>query len=127
MGPRTTRREFLAAVGTLAAGCGEGQKLRVFVYAGGHERTMREVFVPAFEAKTGVQVVLDPGWWDSIPKLKASPRGKPAFDLVVTDATQGYPAIREGLFQKLDMGRIPNRLNLAPAVLDTATVTLSAA
>jgi spermidine/putrescine-binding protein len=124
-----TRRQFLAAAaGALAAGCADrpppsggdfrGQKLRVFVYAGGHERTMREAFVPAFEAKTGATVVLDPGWWDSIAKLKASPKGKPAFDLVVTDATQGYPAIREGLFQKLDMGRIPNRLNLAPAVLD---------
>jgi spermidine/putrescine-binding protein len=127
---RLNRREFLAAAGgaALAAGCGErpaagggpfrGQKLRIFVYAGGHERTMREAFVPAFEARTGATAVLDPGWWDSVPKLKASPPGRPAFDLVVTDATQGYPALREGLFQKLDLDRIPNRANLAPAALD---------
>jgi putative spermidine/putrescine transport system substrate-binding protein len=125
-----TRRQFLSSttglVAGVAAGCGRGgntgpfagQKLRIFVYAGGHERTMREVFVPAFEAKTGAAVVLDPGWWDAIAKLKASPKGKPAFDLVVTDATQGYPALREGLFQKLDVKRIPNRANLTPAVLD---------
>jgi spermidine/putrescine-binding protein len=123
-----TRRQFLTAAGAaLAGGCTSpppatgpfrGQKLRVFVYAGGHERMMREAFVPAFEAQTGATVVLDAGWWDAIAKLKASPKGKPTFDLVVTDATQGYPALREGLFQKLDMERIPNRLHLAPAVLD---------
>jgi spermidine/putrescine-binding protein len=123
-----TRRQFLATGAALAAGCTgkppatggdfRGQKLRVFVYAGGHERLMREAFVPAFEARTGATAVLDAGWWDAIAKLKASPKGKPAFDLVVTDATQGYPALREGLFQKLDMERIPNRLNLTPSVLD---------
>ncbi|WP_020468884.1 ABC transporter substrate-binding protein [Zavarzinella formosa] len=48
-----------------------------------------------------------------------SPPGQPAFDLVLTDATQGYPAIREGLFQKIDMSRISNLANLSPSVLDT--------
>jgi len=125
-----TRRQFFhtAAVGLLAAGCGreknsgsgefQGQELRVFIYAGGLEKTMRSAFVPEFEQQTGATVVLDPGWWDSVPKLKASPPGQPAFDLVITDPTQGYPAIREGLFQKLDLTRIPNHKNLNPAVLD---------
>jgi spermidine/putrescine-binding protein len=130
------RRRFLRAAGSAglatALGCssaapgggvkgGEytGQALRVFVYAGAWEKTFREAFVPRFEAKTGATVVVDPGWWDSIPKLKASPPGQPAFDLVLTDATQGYPAIREGLFQTIDMSRIPNRANLSPSVLDT--------
>src|SRR5262249_40353593 len=67
---------------------------------------------------TGATAVLDPGWWDAIAKLKASPPGQPAFDLVITDATQGYPAIREGLFAQFDLANIPNHRNLAPAALD---------
>jgi len=130
-----TRRGFLGLAGAAglgtALGCSSGnsdgigsgefrgQKLRVFVYTGATEKMFRETFVPRFEAKTGATVVVDPGWWDSIPKLKASPPGQPAFDLVVTDATQGYPAIKEGLFQKLDLSRIPNTANLCPSVLDT--------
>jgi spermidine/putrescine-binding protein len=128
-----TRRRFLRQAATTAIGAGlvgcsrsrppgtgefHGQELRVFVYSGGLEKTMRNVFVPEVERQTGATVVLDPGWWDSIPKLKASPPGQPAFDLVVTDPTQGYPAIREGLFQKLELARIPNHKKLNPAVLD---------
>ncbi len=129
MPPRlTTRRQFLGAaagLGLSLAGCrssttggGEfrGQKLRIFVYAGGHERTMREAFVPEFEKETGATAVLDPGWWGSTAKLKLSPRGKPAFDLMVSDATEGYPAIREGLFQKIDFDRVPNVRNLSACV-----------
>jgi spermidine/putrescine-binding protein len=116
-----TRRHFLLAAGLAAAGCRRGrEQLRVFVYAGGHEKTMRETFVPRFEAETGAQAVLDPGWWDAIAKLKASPPGKPAYDLVITDATQGYPAIKEGLFAQLDLANIPSHANLAPSALDNA-------
>jgi spermidine/putrescine-binding protein len=122
--PAVTRRHFLAAAGALTAGlagCGSrtgGEKLRVFVYAGGHEKTMRETFVPVFERETGATAVLDAGWWDAIAKLKASPPGKPAFDLVITDATQGYPAIREGLFGQIDLDLVPSHKNLAAAALD---------
>jgi spermidine/putrescine-binding protein len=128
---RLTRRGFLGAaagLGCSLAGCGRntsekkgdfaGQTLRVFVYSGGLEKTIRSAFVSRLEEQTGATVVLDPGWWDSIPKLKASPPGQPCFDLVLTDATQGYPAIKEGLFQKIDMTHIPNREKVCPAVLD---------
>src|SRR5262245_12520154 len=126
------RRRFLqvaglTGAGALLGGCSKptsatgdfrGQDLRVFVYAGGHEATMRDVFVPQFEAATGATISLQPGWWDAIPKLKAAPADQPPFDLVITDATQGYPAARSGLFQQLDLGRIPNAQRLVPSVLD---------
>lgn len=99
-----------------------GQTLRVFVYSGAWEKGFNQYFVPKFEAATDAKVVVDPGWWDSIPKLKASPKGQPAFDLVLTDATQGYPAIREGLFQKIDMSKIPNKSNFAASALDNWVV-----
>ena len=99
-----------------------GQTLRVFVYSGAWEKGFRENFVPKFEEQTGAKVVVDPGWWDSIPKLKASPPGQPAFDLVLTDATQGYPAIKEGLFQKIDLSKIPNKSKFAASALDNWVV-----
>lgn len=117
----------LSAVGAAvsSAGCASklgsefgGQQLRIFVYAGGHEKTMREVFVPRFEAATGAAAVLDAGWWDAIPKLKASPPDRPPYDLLITDATQGFPAARDGRFRSLDLSRIPNHKNLAPSFLD---------
>ncbi len=127
---RPNRRQFLAAAGVTLAGCarpapqsresGEfaGQELRVFVYAGGHDAAMREAFVPRFEAATGATVSLQPGWWDAIPKLKAAPAGDPPFDLVVSDATQGYPAVKDGLFQTLDFDNIPNHKLMTPSALD---------
>lgn len=95
-----------------------GRTLRVFIYSGAWEKAFRASFVPRFQELTGATVIPDPGWWDSIPKLKASPPGQPAFDLVLTDATQGYPAIKEGMFQKIDMARIENRERVAAAALD---------
>lgn len=99
-----------------------GQTLRVFVYSGAWEHAFNEHFVPRFEERTGAKVLVDPGWWDSIPKLKASPPGQPAFDLVLTDATQGYPAIKEGMFQTIDFQKIPNVAKLAPSALNNWVV-----
>lgn len=119
----TTRRQFLLTGAAVAlAGCrrpaSSARQLRIFVYAGGHEATMRETFVDRFEEVTGAKAILDAGWWDAIPKLKASPPGQPAYDLVITDATQGYPAIKDGLFAQLNLANVPNHKNLAPSALD---------
>jgi spermidine/putrescine-binding protein len=127
-----TRRTFLrtSGVGALGAaalsGCGgttepgidfRGRSLTVFVFSG-LDRIFQEHFAAPFEANTGAKVILDAGWWDSIGKLKASPKGEPAYDLVLTDATQGYPAIRSGLFRQLNFETIPGHRSLAPVALD---------
>lgn len=128
-----TRRQFLAGASAsalaLATGCGRdtavsgtgeyrGQTLTVFVYSG-LDRIFQEHFVEPFEASTGAKVVLDVGWGDAIAKLKQSQdEGEPAFDLVLTDATQGYPAIKSGLFRQIDLSNVPNRKALAPISLD---------
>jgi len=83
---------------------------------------MREVFVPRFEQAAGAKLTLYAGWWDGMPKLKAARESDPPFDLMITDATQGYPAAREGLFATLDLTRIPNHKTLAPASCVTAGV-----
>ncbi|MGI9303883.1 MAG: ABC transporter substrate-binding protein [Gammaproteobacteria bacterium] len=135
-----TRRRFLKA--SSAAGIGaltasklgmfgadvqaaqdfKGERLRIFTYAGAWGDQFTNNFAPLFKQLTGADLIVELGWWDSIPKLKASPPDNPAFDLIMTDATQGYPAIREGLFQKVDMNAVPNAKLFAPEVMDNWVV-----
>jgi putative spermidine/putrescine transport system substrate-binding protein len=102
-----------------SASVGDSKALTMFVYSGLNEKAYRELFVPAFEAQSGATVTLDPGWWDMAPKLKVTPADQAAFDLVMTDPTQGFPAIRDGLFVKIDLERVPNAKRFAPSVLDS--------
>lgn len=96
----------------------KGETLRIFTYAGAWGDQFTKNFAPLFKKATGADIVVELGWWDSIPKLKASPAGNPAFDLIMTDATQGYPAIKEGLFQKVNMNNVPNAKKFAPEAVD---------
>ena len=132
---RLTRRDFIrrstaASAGVVAAsqlgiwGADvqaaqdfKGEKLRIFTYAGAWGDQFTKNFAPLFKELTGAELIVELGWWDSIPKLKASPPGNPAFDLIMTDATQGYPAIREGLFQKVNMDNVPNAGKFAREVM----------
>ncbi|HEX2913208.1 MAG TPA: extracellular solute-binding protein [Chloroflexia bacterium] len=97
-----------------------GRTLTVFVYSGLTEDTFRNVYGPAFEKATGAKLVLSPGWWDAAAKLQSSPDDQPPFDLVETDPTQGFPGIRQGLFQKLDTAKIPNAKSFAPQILNSS-------
>jgi putative spermidine/putrescine transport system substrate-binding protein len=132
---QTSRRHFLrtATTATLGStlgstlGCsppnasnknGAKDELRIFVYSGGHDETMRRVFVPIAEAMLNCTVTLFPGWWDGMAKLKTAPANDPPFDLMITDATQGYPAAREGLFATLDWDNIPNHKSLVSFALE---------
>lgn len=130
--PGFHRRDLLKAACGLAAGAAglggcskpaptagvlRGRSITVFVYSG-LDKMFQEHFADPFEQQTGAKVTIDAGWWDSVGKLKASPKGQPAYDLVLTDATQGYPAIKSGMFRQLDFDKIPNHKALAPQALD---------
>jgi len=104
---------------TPTATADQPREMTMFVYSGLTERAYRELFVPNFEAQSGVKATLDPGWWDMAPKLKVSPSDQTPFDLVMTDPTQGFPGIRDGLFTKVDLERIPNAKRFAPRILDS--------
>ena len=85
-----------------------GQTIKVLVYSGINENTWRKHFVPQFEAATGAKVVVDAAWTEGIAKLKTAPGNEAPFDILMTDPIQGYPAIDEGLFQKVNLGNVPN-------------------
>src|SRR4029077_13141659 len=123
-----SRRTFLASSAALAAGWVSGcqssasdaseKQLRMFSYAGPSEEAYRKSLVPSFEKATGTKIIISPGWWEAIPQVKSSPPDQPPYDLVMTDATQGYPAIREGLFQKIDFSEVPHSQSFAPRILN---------
>jgi spermidine/putrescine-binding protein len=85
-----------------------GQTLTALVYSGINENTWRKHFVQPFEEATGAKVVIDAAWTEGIAKLKTAPANQAPFDILMTDPTQGYPAIDEGLFRKIELKNIPN-------------------
>jgi len=95
----------------------KGQTLTALVYSGINENTWRRYFVPQFEAKTGAKVVIDAAWTEGIAKLKMAPGNQAPFDVLMTDPTQGYPAIDEGLFSHVDFKNIPNLANFPKRIL----------
>jgi spermidine/putrescine-binding protein len=113
------------APGDAAAPGGEfaGQSLTLLVYSGLTEELYRRFFVPQFSARTGAQVTIDAAWTEGIARLEAAGRDDVPFDLVLTDPTQGLPAIAAGLFQAFDTSRVPGAGNFAPRLLDTEVWT----
>ncbi len=85
-----------------------GQTLTALVYSGINENTWRKHFVPQFEAATGAKVVIDAAWTEGIAKLKTAPTNQAPFDILMTDPIQGYPAMDEGLFRKVELKNLPN-------------------
>ncbi len=96
----------------------EGQSLTLLVYSGLTERLYKQHFVPHFEAATGAKVTIDAAWTEGIARLQAAPAESPPFDAVLTDPTQGLPAIRAGLFQQFDVNRLTNAKEFAPRLLE---------
>lgn len=100
----------------------DDEEVTLLVYSGLTENLYRDFFVPQFEAISGASVTIDSAWTEGIARLDAAPTDSPPFDLVLTDPTQGLPAVEQGLFQPFDVDRIPNAAaNFHPNLLD-ATV-----
>lgn len=117
-----TSREPTAPGPTVAGGDEfAGQEITLLVYSGLTEELYRQHFVPQFEVATGARAIIDSAWTEGIARLEAAPDDAPPFQLVLTDPTQGLPAIQQGLFQQFDTAAITNAGNFHPKLLD-ATV-----
>ncbi|WP_370462620.1 extracellular solute-binding protein [Pseudomaricurvus sp. HS19] len=72
--------------------------------------------LPTFEKETGVKVTYDV--FDSNDVLEAKLlSGKTGYDVVVPSSTFLARQIKAGVFQKLDMSKLPNHKNLDPAMM----------
>jgi putative spermidine/putrescine transport system substrate-binding protein len=83
-----------------------------------YEAGWRKSLVPKFEKKHGVTVVWDQGFSSqTLAKLRAQ-KANPQYDLAMMDDGPYYQGVALGLFEKLDMSKIPNAKNLVPSALE---------
>lgn len=109
---KPTITAFALLLGSTSLACAEGQ-LQLFNWG---NYTSPEL-LSKFEAETGIKVTVTD--YDSnetaLAKVEAGGHG---FDLVVPSATHVPIWIEKGLVQELDLSKIPNHANIAPAWLN---------
>jgi putative spermidine/putrescine transport system substrate-binding protein len=91
--------------------------LVVSVWGGNWKDTVERVIAKPFTAKTGIPVEFEVGGTlDRLAKARVS-KGAPLVDLTFTTSHVARLYISDGLYQKLDMAKIPNAGELAKEAL----------
>jgi putative spermidine/putrescine transport system substrate-binding protein len=116
-----TRRQVLiggvagAAALTAAAGWAQQKELVANTYGGGWEQGHRQAIAEPIEKKTGAKVILVAMLANEIvARVKAAGGGKPPVDLALVDDGPFLNAIKEDVFLRLPMDRIPNAAKVYP-------------
>jgi len=87
--------------------------LVVSTWGGNWKDTVERVIGKAFTAKTGVPVEFEVGGTiDRLAKARVS-KGSPLVDITLTTTHVGRLYISDGLFARLDMGKLPNAKQIA--------------
>lgn len=116
-----TRRQVLigGVVGgaTLAArrGWAQQKELVANTYGGGWEQGHRQVIAEPLEKKTGAKVILISMLANElVARVKAAGGSKPPVDVALVDDGPFLTAIKEDVFLRLTMDKIPNAAKLYP-------------
>ena len=89
------------------------EPLVVSVWGGNWKDTVEKIVGKAFTAKTGIPVEFEVGGTlDRLAKARVA-KGAPLVDLNFTTTHVGRLYISDGLYQKLDMAKLPNAKDLA--------------
>lgn len=100
----------LVLVPTVALGA---EPLVVSVWGGNWKDTVERVIARPFTARTGIPVEFEVGGTlDRLAKARVS-KGAPLVDITFTTTHVGRLYIADGLYQKLDMARLPSAADLA--------------
>ena len=103
---------LVAGFSVVGAATAQNQTLNVYNWA---EYTAPDT-IPGFERETGAKVRYDT--YDSNDTLQAKLlTGNSGYDIVVPSTHYAARQIEGGLFQKLDKSKIPNWVNLDPAIM----------
>ena len=113
-----TRRTLLAAAGTLAApaivGAQEANTLRITGWGGAWGNMMRDKYIPVFERANNCRVSVDTAF-PFVPKLMASPAGRPIYDVFHTNTNEQWAVFEQGLVeQRPDLKLVPNAAHIYP-------------
>ncbi|MFU0504780.1 ABC transporter substrate-binding protein [Pseudaminobacter sp. NGMCC 1.201702] len=112
-------KKSLIALGALAAvvaatPSGAQEKLIVSTW-GGNWKDGTAIIAKEFTKRTGMEVeFITGGTLDRLAKAKVA-KGNPESDVTYTTSHVGYLYQSDGLFEKLDMSKIPNAADLYPA------------
>jgi len=90
------------------------EPLVVSVWGGNWKDTIERVVAKPFTAKTGIPVEFEVGGTiDRLAKARVA-KGSPLVDVTFTTTHVGRLYISDGLFERLDMAKIPNAKEIAP-------------
>ena len=121
------RRTLLtAAAGTLAmpalVGAQSANTLRITGWGGAWGEIMRSTFAPEFEKAHNCRVEVDTAF-PFVPKLLASPRGRPIYDLLHTNTNEQWSVFERGLVERRpDLSKISNARSIYPYATSDETV-----
>lgn len=107
-------RILLALIVLLLAGPAQAQeKLVISIWGGSWRDLVAEAVATRFTKETGIAVeFVTGGTIDRLNKAKLA-KGNPESDITFTTSHVGWLYVNDGLFERLDMSRIPNAKNLA--------------
>jgi putative spermidine/putrescine transport system substrate-binding protein len=109
----TTLAVTLLALPLLAPRAGAQNALVVSVWGGNWKNTVEAVIGQAFTAKTGVPVEYEVGGTiDRLAKARVA-KGNPLVDLNFTTTHVARLYISDGLYEKLDLAKLPNAKEIA--------------
>jgi putative spermidine/putrescine transport system substrate-binding protein len=107
-------RILLGLIVLLLAGPAQAQeKLVISIWGGSWRDLVAEAVATRFTKETGIAVeFVTGGTIDRLNKAKLA-KGNPESDITFTTSHVGWLYVNDGLFERLDMSRIPNAKNLA--------------
>jgi putative spermidine/putrescine transport system substrate-binding protein len=111
------RRTFVSGLGSLAAlrasRARASDALVVSSWGGNWKDTVERLVAKPFTARTGTPVEFEVGGTlDRLAKARVA-KGAPLVDVTLTTSHVGRLYMSDGLFQKLDLGKIPASTDIA--------------
>lgn len=115
------RRQFVASLGAAGAMMGlgpvfaQGNTLVVTTYGGRYEKFWREVILPPFTQKTGIQTTVEIALGAAMAtNLRATGPEKPPYSYVMMNELVGAVLRAENFFEAWPADKIPNLKNVHP-------------
>src|SRR5882672_7393515 len=99
--------------------------LRITTWGGKWGEIMRGEVLPAFEKEHGCKVEADSAF-PYVPKLQASPKSKPVYDVLHTNTNEQTALAEIGLVEpKLDPKKVPNLADVYPYAVSDRMIGVS--
>ncbi len=126
------RRRFLGTAAAAAGALGfpavlraQTATLRITTWGGKWGEVMKGEMLPAFEKEHKCTVEVDSAF-PFVPKLQASPRNKPIYDVLHTNSNEQWALAVKGLVEpKVDPRKVPNLADVYPYAVSDKIVGVS--